>query len=217
MLRIHKEGTTWVVGTVLTYGVIVFLLSYLNSVWLWPVALIFGILTYLIINFFRNPDRTVHNKNNQWIFCPADGKVVVIEKTFEPEYFKDERIQVSVFMNPLNVHVNRYPWSGTVSYSKYHPGKFLVAWHPKASTENERTTVVVRRSDGTEVLMRQIAGALAKRICCYSKEGDQAVQGEDMGFIKFGSRVDLFLPLNAKIKVEINQIVKGNIDVIAEA
>lgn len=206
---------TWVTGSLIVYLLIVLLLSYMNSFLLWPAAIILGIFVFLVVNFFRNPERIVMNVSDDLVYCPADGKVVVIEKTFESEYFKDERLQVSVFMNPLNVHVNRYPWSGTVSFSRYHPGKFLVAWHPKSSTENERTTVVIKRKDGQEILMRQIAGALAKRICCYSKEGDQAEQGEDMGFIKFGSRVDLYLPLNSEIKVSIDQVVKGNVDVIA--
>lgn len=215
MIRIHKEGLTWVTGSLIVYLLIVLLLSYMNSFLLWPAAIILGIFVFLVVNFFRNPERIVMNVSDDLVYCPADGKVVVIEKTFESEYFKDERLQVSVFMNPLNVHVNRYPWSGTVSFSRYHPGKFLVAWHPKSSTENERTTVVIKRKDGQEILMRQIAGALAKRICCYSKEGDQAEQGADMGFIKFGSRVDLYLPLNSEIKVSIDQVVKGNVDVIA--
>lgn len=215
MIRIHKEGLAWVTGSLIVYLVVVLLLSYMNSFLLWPAAIILGIFVFLVVNFFRNPERMVANLSDDLVYCPADGKVVVIEKTFESEYFKDERLQVSVFMNPLNVHVNRYPWSGTVSYARYHPGKFLVAWHPKSSTENERTTVVVKRKDGQEILMRQIAGALAKRICCYSKEGDQAVQGADMGFIKFGSRVDLYLPLSSEVKVSIDEVVKGNIDVIA--
>lgn len=216
MLRIHQEGRTWVIYSVLTYILIIGILNYFSSIFLWPVAILLGAFVFLVINFFRNPERLIAKLSDHYVYCPADGKVVVIEKAMETEYFKEERLQVSVFMNPLNVHVNRYPWSGIVSYSKYHAGKFLVAWHPKSSTENERTTVVIKRNDGTEILMRQIAGAVAKRICCYSKVGDKAQQGDDMGFIKFGSRVDLYLPLNSKISVEINQIVKGNIDVIAE-
>ncbi|MEP7197851.1 MAG: phosphatidylserine decarboxylase family protein [Saprospiraceae bacterium] len=216
MIRIHKEGTNWVIYSVVGYIIIIGLLNYFSSILLWPIAILLGIFVYLVINFFRNPERIIAKLSEQLIYCPADGKVVVIEKVIEPEYFKDERLQVSVFMNPLNVHVNRYPWSGIVSYSKYHAGKFLVAWHPKSSTENERTTVVIKRKDGTEILMRQIAGAVAKRICCYSKVDDVAIQGADMGFIKFGSRVDLFLPLHAKINVSIDQVVEGNIDVIAE-
>lgn len=212
---IHKEGYSWILISLIAYIVIVIGLNYTGTWLVWPISIILGILFLIIVNFFRNPNRKLIQIDDQKIIAPADGKVVVIEKTFEPEYFKDERIQVSIFMNPLNVHVNRYPISGVVSYSQYHKGKYLVAWHPKASTENERTTVVIKRKDGTEILMRQIAGALAKRICCYSKAGDSATQGDDMGFIKFGSRVDLYLPLGTNISVSLEQKVQGNIDVIA--
>ncbi|MBK9719898.1 MAG: phosphatidylserine decarboxylase family protein [Saprospiraceae bacterium] len=211
---IHKEGYSWILISLIAYIVIVIGLNYTGTWLVWPISIILGILFLIIVNFFRNPNRKLLEINDQKIIAPADGKVVVIEKTFESEYFKDERIQVSIFMNPLNVHVNRYPISGVVSYSQYHKGKYLVAWHPKASTENERTTVVIKRKDGTEILMRQIAGALAKRICCYSKAGDTATQGDDMGFIKFGSRVDLYLPLGTNISVNLEQKVQGNIDVI---
>ncbi|MCC7028321.1 MAG: phosphatidylserine decarboxylase family protein [Saprospiraceae bacterium] len=211
---IHKEGYSWILISLIAYIVIVIGLNYTGTWLVWPISIILGILFLIIVNFFRNPNRKIIEIDDQKIIAPADGKVVVIEKTFEPEYFKDERIQVSIFMNPLNVHVNRYPISGVVSYSQYHKGKYLVAWHPKASTENERTTVVIKRKDGTEILMRQIAGALAKRICCYSKAGDTATQGDDMGFIKFGSRVDLYLPLGTNISVSLEQKVEGNIDVI---
>ncbi len=211
---IHKEGYSWILISLIAYIVIVIGLNYTGTWLVWPISIILGILFLIIVNFFRNPNRKIIEIDDQKIIAPADGKVVVIEKTFEPEYFKDECIQVSIFMNPLNVHVNRYPISGVVSYSQYHKGKYLVAWHPKASTENERTTVVIKRKDGTEILMRQIAGALAKRICCYSKAGDTATQGDDMGFIKFGSRVDLYLPLGTNICVNLEQKVQGNIDVI---
>lgn len=211
---IHKEGYSWILISLIAYIVIVIGLNYTGTWLVWPISIILGILFLIIVNFFRNPNRKLIQIDDQKIIAPADGKVVVIEKTFEPEYFKDERIQVSIFMNPLNVHVNRYPISGVVSYSQYHKGKYLVAWHPKASTENERTTVVIKRKDGTEILMRQIAGALAKRICCYSKAGDTATQGDDMGFIKFGSRVDLYLPIGTDISVSLEQKVQGNIDVI---
>lgn len=211
---IHKEGYSWILISLIAYLVIVIGLNYYGTWLVWPISIIFGILFLIIVNFFRNPNRKLIVIDDQKIIAPADGKVVVIEKTFEPEYFKDERIQVSIFMNPLNVHVNRYPISGIVSYSQYHKGKYLVAWHPKASTENERTTVVIKRNDGTEILMRQIAGALAKRICCYSKVGDKAIQGDDMGFIKFGSRVDLYLPIDTNISVSLEQKVQGNIDVV---
>lgn len=212
----HKEGKSWILGGLIVYLILFFLFQYFHLSWSWLILLGYGLFYILILNFFRNPNRKITAPDNTKIFVPADGKVVVIEEVEEPEYFKDRRLQVSVFMNPLNVHVNRYPVSGKVVYSKYHPGKFLVAWHPKSSTENERTTVVIEKNDGTKILMRQIAGALAKRICCYAKENDIAVQGEDMGFIKFGSRVDLFLPLNTKINVQLEQVVKGNIDVIGE-
>ncbi|MBP6303051.1 MAG: phosphatidylserine decarboxylase family protein [Bacteroidia bacterium] len=169
----------------------------------------------IILQFFRNPPRhTVLNE--QHVISPADGKVVVIEEVEEPEYFKGKRLQISVFMSPFNVHVNRNPVSGIVSYFKYHPGKYLVAWHPKSSTENERTTTVIKTKSEQEVLFRQIAGALAKRICWYVKEGQPVQQGGEMGFIKFGSRVDIFLPLDAKVNVQLNQKVTGGETVLAE-
>jgi phosphatidylserine decarboxylase len=167
------------------------------------------------LQFFRNPKRlTSLNDNN--VVSPVDGKVVVIEEVEETEYFKDKRLQVSVFMSPINVHVTRYPIGGKVLYSKYHPGKYLVAWHPKSSTENERTTVVVKNTSYGKVLFRQVAGALAKRIVNYAKENDTVTQGADQGFIKFGSRVDLYLPLDTNIKVQLNQKVKGGESIIAE-
>jgi len=168
----------------------------------------------LILQFFRNPKRTT-NINDSTIVAPVDGKVVVIEEVFEKEYFKDQRIQISIFMSPLNVHVTRYPISGKVKFSKYHPGKYLVAWHPKASEENERTTIVVENKKFGEVLYRQIAGALAKRIVNYAKPSMEVLQGSDAGFIKFGSRVDIFLPLNTKINVNLNDKVKGGEQIIA--
>ncbi len=173
------------------------------------------IFLLIILQFFRNPPRhTVLNE--QHVISPADGKVVVIEEVEEPEYFKGKRLQISVFMSPFNVHVNRNPVSGIVSYFKYHPGKYLVAWHPKSSTENERTTTVIKTKSEQEVLFRQIAGALAKRICWYVKEGQPVQQGGEMGFIKFGSRVDIYLPLNAKVNVQLNQTVSGGETVLAE-
>lgn len=172
------------------------------------------ILLVLVLQFFRNPKRNF-SPNTDQVLSPVDGKVVVIEEVFEPEFFKDKRIQVSVFMSPLNVHVTRYPVGGAIKYSKYHPGKYLVAWHPKASEENERTSVVVEAPSFGPVLFRQIAGALAKRIVNYAKEGETAAQCTDSGFIKFGSRVDLYLPLDAKIQVALNEKVKGGISVIA--
>lgn len=167
----------------------------------------------LVVQFFRNPVRTTPYSEFS-VICPADGKVVVIEEVEEPEYFRDMRKQVSIFMSPLNVHVNRYPIEGEVKYQKYYPGKYLVAWHPKSSTENERTTVVVEGSKGS-VLFRQIAGAVARRIICYAKPGDKAAQGADFGFIRFGSRVDIFLPLDCKVNVKLNQVVRGGETVLA--
>lgn len=180
------------------------------------VLLVASIVFYLIIlQFFRNPIFDI-TKNEKQVLAPADGKVVVIEETEEVEYLKERRRQVSIFMSPINVHVNRMPVAGTVSYYKYHIGKYLVAWHPKSSTENERTTVVVKMRNGVEILFRQIAGALARRIKCYVKENQSYQQGEEFGFIKFGSRVDIFLPLDAKVVVKIGDITKGGRTVIAE-
>jgi phosphatidylserine decarboxylase len=171
-----------------------------------------GLLLFLI-SFFRIPNRTLTINENS-IVAPADGKVVVIEETVDSEYFKDKRLQVSIFMSPANVHVNRNPLSGTVVYNQYHKGKYLVAWHPKSSTENERHSIVIRK-DNTEVLVKQIAGALAKRIVNYLQVGQKVNQTEEMGFIKFGSRVDLLLPVGTKINVELNQVVQGGVTVIA--
>ncbi|HQQ95865.1 MAG TPA: phosphatidylserine decarboxylase family protein [Cyclobacteriaceae bacterium] len=169
----------------------------------------------IILQFFRSPVFTI-NRNEKQVLAPADGKVVVIEETDETEYLKSKRKQISIFMSPVNVHVNRMPVGGTISYYKYHPGKYLVAWHPKSSTENERTTVVAKMKNGTEVLFRQIAGALARRIKCYVTEGQHFEQGQEFGFIKFGSRVDIYLPLNAKVLVTMDQVTKGGRTVIAE-
>ena len=215
MIRFHKEGNA-IIGITLTLLFAINYITYLITVKDWIINLFLGvsiIFLFLILQFFRNPKRPLKLDDNK-IYAPADGKIVVIEEVEEPEFFKDKRKQVSIFMSPINVHVNRYPMSGAVKYAKYHPGKYLVAWHPKASTENERTSVVIENKKAT-VLFRQIAGALAKRIVMYSKEGDEAIQGEDFGFIKFGSRVDLFLPLDAKIEVSLNQKVKGNQTIIA--
>jgi len=175
-----------------------------------------SLLVYIVVlQFFRSPVFTIA-KNERHVVSPADGKVVVIEETDENEYLKSKRRQISIFMSPVNVHVNRMPVGGHISYFKYHPGKYLVAWHPKSSTENERTTVVARMKNGTEVLFRQIAGALARRIKCYVKEGITLEQGQEFGFIKFGSRVDIFLPLNASVKVNLGDVTKGGRTVIAE-
>ena len=217
MIRFHREGYTiiFITFSIVIAGVLLadnYIDHLLVSKAIQVVLLIFLIL---ILQFFRNPKRSTPI-NDDAIIAPVDGKVVVIEEVEEPEYFNDKRLQVSIFMSPINVHVTRYALGGTVSYSKYHPGKYLVAWHPKSSTENERTTVVVKNKSFGEVLYRQIAGALAKRIVNYAKEGDEVIQGSDAGFIKFGSRVDLFLPLNTNVKVNIGDAVKGGVQVIAE-
>ena len=173
------------------------------------------VLLLVVLQFFRNPKRATP-KNDKHIIAPVDGKVVVIEEVFEKEYFKDTRLQVSIFMSPINVHVTRYAIGGKVVFSKYHPGKFLVAWHPKSSEENERTTVVLENKSVGQILYRQIAGALARRIVNYAEAGMEVTQGGDAGFIKFGSRVDLFFPVGTKINLELNQVVKGGVDCIAE-
>ena len=212
----HKEGYKIILITlVIVIGSILMIDRFIDIAWL-RLLLMIGMLVFLvlILQFFRNPKRHTILENHTAV-SPVDGKVVVIEEVFEKEVFNDKRMQVSVFMSPLNVHVTRYPIGGNVTYSKYHPGKFLVAWHPKSSEENERTTVVVENNNFGKVLYRQIAGALAKRIVNYAKVEDNAVQGSDSGFIKFGSRVDLYLPLDADIKVELNQKVKGGETVIA--
>jgi phosphatidylserine decarboxylase len=173
------------------------------------------IIFLLVLQFFRHPSRSILF-NEKYILAPADGKVVTIEEVEETEVLKDKRIQISIFMSPLNVHVNRYPISGKISFLKYHPGLYLVAWHPKSSTENERTTCVIDHNSSMRILMRQIAGAVARRIVYYPKVDDIVKQGTEMGFIKFGSRVDLFLPLGTKINVNLNQKVRGGETVIAE-
>ena len=212
----HKEGGKIIlIATTLT---VVFLLladHFITLFWLKKgVELIVLFFLILILQFFRNPKRDVAINDNH-VIAPVDGKVVVIEEVFESEYFKDKRLQVSIFMSPINVHVTRYAVSGKVNFSKYHPGKYLVAWHPKASTENERTTVVVENRVFGEILYRQIAGALARRIVNYAEEGMQVIQGSDAGFIKFGSRVDLFLPLGTQINVQLNQKAIGGKTIIA--
>lgn len=214
-MKIHKEGYQILIGTLIIMALLNIIVA-----WLAPGALLFTeigsvILFLLVLQFFRNPKREILIADDKLIYAPADGKVVVIEETTENEYFQDKRLQVSIFMSPTNVHVNRNPISGTVNYFKYHPGKYLVAWHPKSSTENERTTTVIE-NDGVEILLRQIAGALAKRIKNYLDVGEQVEQGSEMGFIKFGSRVDLFLPLDAKMEVSIGQKVRGNKTIIAK-
>ena len=212
----HKEGAQSIlIGTVFTAVVLLLSDKFIELNWLKMALQISAfVLLIIILQFFRNPKRTVITNENQ-ILAPVDGKVVVIEEVYEGEFFKDKRIQVSIFMSPINVHVTRYALSGLVKFSKYHPGKFLVAWHPKASEENERTTVVIENKTFGAILYRQIAGALARRIVNYAEEGMQVIQGEDAGFIKFGSRVDLFLPLGTPINVVLNQKAIGGKTVIA--
>ena len=215
-MRLHREGYKYIlIATVLWAFLGYFSYRFFGSVpiLLWLFNFVCFLLWFWIIWFFRIPSRRFSEGEDQ-VIAPADGKVVVIEETFEPEYFKDKRLQVSIFMSPLNVHVNRNPISGTVRYMKYHPGKYLVAWHPKSSTENERTSLVIG-NQRVEILIRQIAGALARRIRYYVKEGDIVSQNDEFGFIRFGSRVDLFFPLGTKIDVKIGQQVKGGITVIA--
>jgi phosphatidylserine decarboxylase len=217
-MKFHKEGYASLFLVLLFSAIITFIAHYFfptAALAHWFAYLLSGFLIIVILQFFRNPTREFTTGDNQ-IIAPADGKVVVIEETEEREYFKDKRLQVSIFMSPLNVHINRYPIGGVVSFFKYHPGKFLAAWEPKSSTDNERTTIVVKHNNGKELLFRQIAGALARRIVWYCKEGDAAQQCEEMGFIKFGSRVDLFLPLGTQLNVKIGEVVKGGKTVLAD-
>ncbi len=217
-MRIHKEGRKLLSVLLLLLVILNFVVAYgiKPSEQFINASIIVSIVLYLIIlQFFRNPHIVISN-NGKHILAPADGKVVVIEKTIENEFFNDERIQVSIFMSPTNVHVNRAPLSGFVKYFKYHPGKNLVAWHPKSSTDNERTTMVLSSANGIDVLVRQIAGAMARRIKWYVSEGSQIEQGHEYGFIKFGSRVDVFLPLDATILVHHGTKTKGGRTVLAE-
>ncbi len=215
-MSIHREGYRYIIIASVLWAIIwwvsyTFLLPDLS--WLfWLIQVPCFLLWFWVIWFFRIPARDYTYNDSKYV-APADGKVVVIEETFEPEYFKDKRLQVSIFMSPLNVHVNRTPITGIIKYMKYHPGKYLVAWHPKSSTENERTTVVVG-NNRTEILMRQIAGALARRICYYVKENQPMKQNEEFGFIRFGSRVDIYFPLGTKIDVKIGDMVQGGVTVL---
>ena len=212
----HKEGTQSILlGTIFTAVVLLLSDNFIDANWLkMAIQIATLLLLIIILQFFRNPKRTIEINENH-IIAPVDGKVVVIEEVFEGEYFKDKRLQISIFMSPINVHVTRYGLSGLVKFSKYHPGKFLVAWHPKASEENERTTVVIENNTFGAILYRQIAGALARRIVNYATEGMQVVQGTDAGFIKFGSRVDIFLPLGTPVNVVLNQKAIGGKTIIA--
>lgn len=217
-MTIHKEGYTSIALCILFIFVVNALVNYIYPAenWQhWMLYILSFALLITILQFFRSPNIKT-SLNETHVICPADGKVVVIEETSENEYLKDQRIQLSIFMSPVNVHVNRNPISGTVKYFKYHAGKYLVAWNPKSSTDNERTTVVVENNKGIAILFRQVAGAMARRIVCYAKEGDVVEQGEQFGFIKFGSRVDVFLPLGTEVKVAIGDNVRGGITVLAE-
>ncbi len=217
-MTIHREGIASIILAIV-FGILVNAATYYltpHMEWVKILGYVLsGLVLLIILQFFRLPIFPIQ-QNDAIVLCPADGKVVVIEEVYEAEYFKDQRIQVSVFMSPINVHVNRNPINGIVKYAKYHAGLYLVAWHPKSSTENERTTIVYEHANKTQILMRQIAGALARRICYYVKTDDVVSQGSEMGFIKFGSRVDLFFPLGTKINVSLNQAVKGGITQIAE-
>ncbi|MHC1778489.1 MAG: phosphatidylserine decarboxylase family protein [Lentimicrobium sp.] len=216
-MGIHKEGYIIILVSFIVLGILS-PLSGLIAMPLWlhyMVWILLGLLFFWIVRFFRLP-RRILTPDDKLIICAADGKVVALEEVYEPEYFNDKRIQVSVFMSPNNVHVNWSPISGIVKYMKYHHGKYLVAWHPKSSTDNERTTIVVENDRGIQVLIRQIAGAMARRIVCYAREGNNIRQGDEIGFINFGSRVDLFLPIGTKVKVSLGQKVTGKKTVIAE-
>ena len=213
----HKEGHQIILHTFLIVAVLVLIAEYQFasiSFLKWGIQLLSLVAFVLVLQFFRNPKR-ITPKNDTQIIAPVDGKVVIIEEVYEKEYFNDKRLQVSIFMSPLNVHVTRFPVSGKVVYSKYHPGRYLLAWHPKSSELNERTTIVVNTKSFGDILYRQIAGAVARRIVNYAEVGDQAEQGKDAGFIKFGSRVDLFLPLETPLDIQLNQMVKGGIQSIA--
>jgi len=212
----HKEGSQIIITSFILVVVIAVLAEYKISLeWLrMIVQATMVILLILILQFFRNPKR-ITPINDKHLIAPVDGKVVIVKEVFEKEYFNDMRLQISIFMSPLNVHVTRYTMSGFVKFSKYHPGKYLVAWHPKSSELNERTSVVIENDKFGEILYRQIAGAVARRIVNYAEIGKKVVQGEDAGFIKFGSRVDLFLPLETNIDVKVNDTVKGGVQKIA--
>jgi phosphatidylserine decarboxylase len=217
-MTIHREGhTVLFVLLIVLFGLNWALFYFFpNSALMQNSIILVSVIFYLLIlQFFRNPIFQI-TTDTKHVLAPADGKVVVIEETVETEYLKDKRRQVSIFMSPVNVHVNRMPVGGKITFFKYHPGKYLVAWHPKSSTENERTTVAVRMHNGVEVLFRQIAGALARRIKFYIQEGQTLEQGQEFGFIKFGSRVDIFLPLDAKVTVKIGDVTKGGRTIIAE-
>jgi len=210
----HKEGIFIIVTSFIIISILIIINDQFNYNLKTLVNIFLMLILILIFQFFRNPKIKV-NFDENYLLSPADGKIVIIEEVNEPEFFKDKRLQVSIFMSPINVHVTRYPMNGKIIFSKYHPGKYLVAWHPKSSTKNERTTIVLENEKFGKILYRQIAGKIARRIINYAKVGDQAIQGEDAGFIKFGSRIDLFLPLNSKINVKLDQVVKGGQTIIS--
>ncbi|HEU0228195.1 MAG TPA: phosphatidylserine decarboxylase family protein [Arachidicoccus soli] len=217
-MTIHKEGTASIVIAAIIVAVASLFANYFlmpKFGWIYLMILFVLIVCFLfIVSFFRIPERNITTGENK-IIAPADGKLVVIEEVTDSEYFKDKRLQLSIFMSPANVHVNRYPISGKVIYNKYHKGKYLVAWHPKSSTDNERQSVVLSKKGKGEILVKQIAGAVARRICNYAEVGTEVKQNNELGFIKFGSRVDILLPIGTKINVELNQIIKGGVTVLA--
>jgi phosphatidylserine decarboxylase len=216
-MKIHKEGYRTIIIIAILLGLIntsfFYYLGNMMPLTTWIIVIASIIVFLFVVSFFRSPKRELTISHPQ-IICPADGKVVVMEEIVDTEYFNDKRLQISIFMSPANVHINRIPMSGEVLYSQYHKGKYLVAWNPKSSTENERHSVVIKNEAAT-ILVKQIAGAVAKRIVNYLKVGQEVRQGEEMGFIKFGSRVDVLLPLNATVDVKLNQIVKGGVTVLA--
>ena len=215
MIRFHKEGHSIIIFNIILLVILNIIFYYYSKTILYPILfnIISIIYLFIILQFFRNPIRKII-ENDKHIYAPADGKIVVINKVNEDEFFNDKMMQISIFMSPINVHVNRYPISGEIIYAKHHPGKYLVAWHPKSSKKNEHTSIVVKNQK-TTIMFRQIAGYIARRIIMYSKKGNYANQGDDFGFIKFGSRVDLFLPLNAKLNISLGEKVTGNKTIIA--
>ena len=217
-MTLHKEGYKIIsITSIIVGGIVALILTFFHELPQWAslgLVILFGIFWILIVQFFRVPNRQIAG-NSTDVVCPADGKVVVIERVFEPEYLNAECIQLSIFMSPLNVHANYTPIGGKVLYTKYHSGQYLVAWHPKSSAENERTTMVIETENHHHVLVRQIAGALARRICFYATPEHMYNKGDEFGFIKFGSRVDIFLPLTCKINVQIGQVVKNRQDILA--
>ena len=217
MIRVHPEGKKTLFLFLICLAVLNLIIqNFIDNEWIQLSVLFFSILIYVVLlQFFRNPKRYTH-LNDEVVIAPADGKVVAITEIEETEFFKDKRLQISIFLSPLNVHVNRYPVSGEVEYAKYHPGAYLFAWHPKSSLLNERTTVVIKSNMGKPILYKQIAGALARRIVMYAKEGSKVVQGRDSGFIKFGSRVDVVLPLDSNVLVKIGDKTRGGEQILAE-